>query len=161
VTYQIEDPAVIAAYTVNPLSAPVAFITQKQTASHFDPQLSATYRVNRNFVARASGGSGITVPYASLISGLPGVDLPNGANNLTYTLSPKNPQLQPETTVAYDGGLDYRMGDGGILSFDYFNNTIHNVWVTTTIPNTPTTPVPGCPTTANACQTALTINGPI
>lgn len=156
--YQIEDPA-LTALLGN--AAPVSLIKQNRTLSHFDPQFGITWRPNKDLVLRASGGSGVTVPIAGNISGFPNVDLPNGANNNTYTLSPPNPLLQPETTIAYDGGGDLRLRDGGVLSIDYFNNTIHNVFLFNNIPGTPAT-LPGCPATAGVqCQTSLLINGPI
>jgi outer membrane receptor protein involved in Fe transport len=155
--YQVEDPTLTAKYGAQ---APLSLIKQTRTVSHFDPQIGLTFRPSTGVVLRASGGTGVTLPFAGQISGLPAIDLPNGANNQTYTLTIPAPQLQPEVTVAYDLGTDIRLRDGGVFSIDFFNNTIHNVFITNLLPGDPTT-IPGCLATYNACQMAVTGNGPI
>jgi outer membrane receptor protein involved in Fe transport len=164
--YQIENPATLLAYENVPVggasTAPVDFLKQSRSFSHFDPQIGFVYRPSTNMALRASAGSGVTVPYAGQISGLANLTLANGADNFVFTYQTPNANLLPETTVAYDLGGDLRLGDAGILSIDGFDNTTHNVWVTSTVPGTPAT-VPGCqiPPAINGCQTAETFNGPI
>jgi len=156
---QVEDPNVLAAYTAGPGTAyaPVALVDRTNTVNHVDPHIGLTYRVDQNLVLRASGGSSVTLPYASIISGLGSVDRPNGANNAAYTLSLANSSLRPETTVAYDLGFDLRLRDSGIFSFDAYNNTVHNIFasVTSAIPPVASVVAPG------GYFQSQTINGPI
>jgi outer membrane receptor protein involved in Fe transport len=156
---QIEDPAVLAQYAAGPGSgyAPVALVSRTNTVNHLDPHVGFTYRVDQNLVLRANGGSSVTLPYASLISGLGSVDLPNGANNQAYTLSLANSSLRPETTVAYDLGFDYRLPDSSIFSVDAFDNTVHNIFASATVA---TAPIPGITAPGGYFQ-STTINGPI
>jgi len=154
----VEDPSVLAAYAAGPGTAyaPLSLVGRSNTVNHFDPHLGFTYRVNQNLVLRASGGSSVTLPYASIISGF-GVDLPNGANGQAYTLSVPNPALGPYTTVAYDVGFDYRLGDGGIFAFDAYDNTVHNIFASRSVATAPVSSVnaPG------GYFENSTINGPI
>ncbi|GAC1567179.1 MAG: hypothetical protein NVS2B3_03980 [Vulcanimicrobiaceae bacterium] len=156
---QVEDPIVLAAYNAGPGNAyaPVALVNRTNTVNHLDPHVGFTYRVNQELVLRASGGSSITFPYASLISGIGTVDRPNGANNQQYTLSLANSALRPETTVAYDLGLDYRLGDGGIFTLDAYDNTVHNIFASVSVP---IAPVAGFNATGGFFQ-RQPINGPI
>lgn len=156
---QVEDPSVLAAYTAGPGSgyAPVALVNRTNTVNHLDPHVGFTYRVDPNLVLRASGGSSVTLPYASVISGLGSVDRPNGANNQAYTLSLANSALRPETTVAYDFGFDYRLSDSGIFSFDAYDNTVHNIFAAVTVA---TAPVANINAPGGYFQSS-TVNGPI
>ena len=157
---QTESPALLAQYAAaNGLSgsAPVALVQEDAEVHHFDPHIGFTYRADQNIVIRATGGSSITLPYASLISGLGRIDLPNGANNGEYTLTLANSQLQPETTVTYDLGADFRLPDTSIFTIDGFDNTVHNIFasVTTSIAAIPGITAPG------GFYQSETINGPI
>ncbi|GAC1300844.1 MAG: hypothetical protein NVSMB19_08060 [Vulcanimicrobiaceae bacterium] len=156
---QIEDPSVLAAYAAGPGIgyAPVALVGRTNTVNHLDPHVGFTYRVDRNLLLRASGGSSVTLPYASLISGLGSVDRPNGANNQAYTLSLPNAELRPETTVAYNFGFDYRLSDGGVFSLDAYDNTVHNIFAAVAVA---TAPVPNINAPGGYFQSS-TVNGPI
>jgi len=143
-----EDPAVLAAYTAakSPTgAAPIALASVANVIYHLDPHVGFQYRINPDLSVRANGGSGVTLPYASLISGLGSVSLPNGANNSTYTLSLANTALRNETTIAYDLGFDQRLPGSSILSVDAYDNTIHNFFanVTTAIAPIATIAAPG------------------
>lgn len=168
---QTEDPSVLAAFGANKtvtgsngtpivipgngFAAPVALVPFSTTFSHFDPHLGLSYRATRDLALRLTAGSSIGTPYASQISGLGSVDLPNGANNQTYTLSIANPALVPETIVALDVGGDLRLPDGGILSLDVYNDRIHNAFAQQ---KTPIPPVTGFPATGTFLQ-SITLNG--
>jgi outer membrane receptor protein involved in Fe transport len=157
---QTENPAVLATYATSTGgvgSAPVALVQNYNSVHHFDPHIGFTFRADPNIVIRATGGSSITLPYASLISGIGSVDLPNGANNMAYTLTLANSGLEPETTVAYDLGTDIRLPDTSIFQVDLYDNTIHNIFanVKTTI-----APVAGITAPGGFFQSE-TINGPI
>lgn len=138
-TYQYTDPAQVAA------AAAVTYAPGKTLAGaeqsdatlltgvgshvHYDPHVQAQYRLNPNVSLRATAGSSITTPYASLVSGF-GAFRPNNTNApVTDLLTLPNVSLQPETTVAYDVGADIRARDSSVFSFDVFNNNIHNVFV--------------------------------
>jgi len=54
--------------------------------------------------------------------------VPNAAqNNGVNTIANFNPK--PETTVAYDVGLDQRPHDGGAVSTDLYDDTVHDVFL--------------------------------
>ena len=167
---QIENPAVLQAYATKPGvlnagAAPVALIPVGQTVSHYDPHLGVEYRVNRDLSLRASAGSSITQPYPGLVSGFGSVSIPNAANGGNYTNSIPNFHIKPETTVVYDAGLDQRLADGGVLSLDAYDLTIHDVFLTNTtnIGSIPGICGPGQNTSfPNAlCLQTNSINGPI
>ncbi len=97
------------------------------THTHYDPHIQAQYRLTDDISLRATAGSSITTPYAGLVSGFVKIT-PNVTPTLDVLTQP-NPQLQPETTVAYDLGMDQRMRNGSVFSIDAFDNVIHNVFV--------------------------------
>ncbi len=141
---QIEDPAVLAAFTgtaaapgLGSAYAPVALVPRTNTVNHLDPHVGFTYRVNPELNLRMSGGSSVSLPYASQISGLGSVDRPNGSNGGAYTLSLANANLRPETTIAYDFGFDYRLPDASIFSVDAYDNTVHNIFASLSLPSAP------------------------
>lgn len=161
---QIEDPAVLAAFTgtaakpgLGSAYAPVALVSRTNTVNHLDPHIGFNYRVNPSLALRLSGGSSVSLPYASQISGLGSVDRPNGSNGGAYTLSLANVNLRPETTIAYDFGFDYRLADSSILSVDAYDNTVHNIFASLALPSAPVAGIvaPG------GFFTNQVINGPI
>ena len=134
---QVEDPNVLAAYSVAPNvpgAAPVALVHVGKSRAHYDPHVGMFFRPSRDVALRATVGSSITMPYASVISGIDRVDLPNGANSQTYTLTQANPDLLPETQMSYDLGGDVRLHDGGLLSADVYDITIFDAFAANTIP---------------------------
>lgn len=134
VNAQIEDPAVRATYTAAGFAAasPVSLLTRSTNYSHYDPHVGIEYRANRNTSLRANAGSSITQPYPSLVSGFGSITIPNAANGGNYTNSIPNFNLKPETTVSYDLGLDQRLSDNGVLSFDLYDFTVHDVFLANT-----------------------------
>jgi outer membrane receptor protein involved in Fe transport len=160
---QIENPAVLIQYAGlgNSAAAPVALIPGHQNYDHYDPHAGLTYRVNPNLILRASAGSSITAPYASIVSGFGSVTQPNVAQP-NYSQSIPNFNLKPETTVAYDAGFDYRLPDGGVFSLDAYDDTVHNVFLTSTTfiaPIPGITPFPGF--TGTGFQQNNYYNGPL
>jgi outer membrane receptor protein involved in Fe transport len=128
---QIEDPNVLQAYFAmgSTNAAPVALVPRNQSYSHYDPHIGLEYRVNRNLSLRANAGSSITQPWPGIVSGFGSITIPNAANGGNYTNTIPNFSLKPETTVSYDLGFDQRMHDGGVVSFDLYDITIHDVFV--------------------------------
>jgi hypothetical protein len=135
--YLTEDPAIIAA---NPntdiLDLPLSLVGETRTVSHFDPHFGLNYRPTPSLALRFSAGSGITVPYASQVSGIPSVTNPSGTFNQEAVLEDVNPNLNPEVTVAYDLGADLAPRGGPLVKADLFDNTIHNAFVLETYPVT-------------------------
>ncbi len=134
---QVEDPNVLAAFAAAPNvpgAAPVALVHVGKTRVHYDPHFGLLYRPSRDVSLRATAGSSITMPYASVISGIDRIDLPNGANSQTYTLTQANADLLPETQVSYDLGGDIRLHDGGLFSADVYDITIFNAFAANTVP---------------------------
>ena len=164
---QIEDPNVLATFAAlgNAGAAPVALVTRTQNYSHYDPHVGLEYRVNRDLSLRANGGSAITQPWPGIVSGFGSITIPNAANGGNYTNSIPNFNLKPETTVSYDLGFDQRLHDSGILSFDLYDITIHDVFLANTtnlgtIPNT-CGPGNGGVFPNSLCLQSNQINGPI
>ena len=157
---QVEDPALLQTYAKLGTSgaAPVQFVTNKVNIAHYDPHFGLTYRFNNDAIVRATAGSSITTPYAGLISGFGSVNLPNQGNP-SYIVNLPNPSLQPETTVAYDVGADFRVNGGTLISVDAYDNTVHNVFLSniTTIP----LPVGVTLLSGGSSYQSQQINGPI
>jgi len=163
---QIENPAVLLNYAQMGLAAaaPVALVGRGQTYNHYDPHLGLEFRPTRDLSLRATAGSSITQPYPALVSGFGSVSIPNAAQS-NYVSTIPNFNLKPETTVVYDAGLDQRLSDGGVLSLDVYEQTVHDVFLTNTtnIGSIATLCGPGQnPAFLNAqCLQTNAINGPI
>jgi len=167
---QTENPALLNQYALPVASGgagtasatPVSLVGVPNSFSHYDPHLGLAFRATRDISIRASAGSSVTMPYASLISGLGSVTIPNAANNLQYTVALANTQLLFETTVAYDLGADFRVPNGAIFSLDTYDNTIHNIFMSQTSPITcPASFAPPAGTAVGGCFQSQTLNGPI
>jgi outer membrane receptor protein involved in Fe transport len=176
---QTENPAILNDFALNnctngvakgtpgcattTASAPVSLVGVPNSFSAFNPHVGLVYRANPDIALRATAGSSATMPYASLISGLGSVTIPNAANNEQYTVVLANTGLLPESTVAYDVGADFRVPNGSILSIDGFNDTVHNIFMSQTIGIT--CPAAFDPTKGGSaqggCYQSETLNGPI
>ncbi len=108
-----------------------------QTHAHLDPHLGFAYTVTPDLTIRLNGGSSETVPYAGLIAGRPSFTQPGPSNNGVGQFNFRNPNLQPETSVGYDLGLDFRNGDGGVLGGDLFYYNIYNKFISLLSQNGP------------------------
>ncbi len=135
--YLVEDPALIAANpTVDLGDLPISLVPRARSYAHNDPHFGLNYRPNSNFALRFSAGSGITVPYASQVSGLPSVGNASGTSNGEATLNNVNPNLSPESTVAYGLGADFVLPNKAQLQVDLFHNTVHDPFLLSTYPAT-------------------------
>ncbi len=128
---QQENPAFAAAQTAllapsgRTGATPVALSAIFNTASHFDPHFGLLFRPTRDLAIRFTGGSSLSIPYASLVSGFQTYS--QGATSTT--VSTPNFALLPEEVVNLDLGGDLRTPDGTVISADIYNTVIHNPWV--------------------------------
>lgn len=136
---QQESPAFLNAFTAaqtaagdapNAGLAPIVLTGFVNSASHYDPHFGFVWRPQANVAVRLTGGSSISVPYASLVSGL---TTPTSCTNGTCFTVPA-PNLLPEIVVAEDIGSDYRLKNGTVFSLDLFNDFVHNTWLQTNVP---------------------------
>lgn len=102
-----------------------------RTYQHDDPHIGLVWHPQADTAYRFTAGSAVTVPYAQLVAG---GTTATGPFTPIGTIVEKNPALQPESTAAYDLGLDHRFRDGSITTVDLFDNTIHNVFATRVTP---------------------------
>jgi hypothetical protein len=116
------------------LFGPNAEQPASRTVAHNDPHVGLNWRPSPNFAVRAAAGTGITVPYASQVSGFESVS----NDNNTQTLQTVNPNLNPEVTTAYGLGTDVVLPSRSKLSLDLFHNTIHDAFVNSTYSVPPT-----------------------
>ena len=171
IDYQFSDPNAAATaanyYVINPNNGKATSLAGAQpsdstyvkgttTHSAYNPHIQAEYRLDRNTSLRLSGGSSTTFPYAGQISGAYQLSPNSSPGGTTDSVRLTNPDLQPETTVAYDLGGDFRLRDGAVISVDGFNNVVHNVWTSLTYAgnNLPGRTVP-------LTVYSKTINGPL
>jgi hypothetical protein len=124
---QQESPAVLATYGAAGLTglAPIVLTPTTNSAAHFDPHFGLTYRASNNIDFRFNGGSSLTIPYASLVSGF--ATYAQGAASTTITAP--NYSLLPETTVTEDAGITLRSSDGAVFTGDLYNIDVHNPWI--------------------------------
>lgn len=115
----------------NPVNVPLA-----RSVNHFDPHVALTFSPSGGLSYRASFGTSVNFPYAGNVSGIPYVNLPTATAPNGTTLVEKNPTLAPEVAHAWDLGVDKRFRSGGVLSFDYVNTNVNNVFETLTSPVT-------------------------
>jgi hypothetical protein len=125
-----ESPAVLAAYapTGSTGAASITIAGIQNASSHFDPHFGLLFRPTRDLAIRFTGGSSLSIPYASLVSGFQSY-----AQGTTTTITTPNPMLMPEEVVALDLGADLRTPDGTVLSGDIYNDVIHNPWLSTKV----------------------------
>lgn len=103
----------------------------QRSITRFDPHLALTFRPHSDLSYRASWGTSSTFPYVGQLSGLAAYAQPAttlGIYSLGGTLTEKNPNLDPEQSIAYGLGVDKRFHDGSILSLDLQDSVIHNVF---------------------------------
>ncbi len=133
---QQESPAFLASFGAaqlavgDPLNlalAPIVLSPFTNGAQHYDPHFGFVWRPEANLAIRATGGSSISVPYASLVSGL--VSQTTATNGYAFTVP--DPTILPEEVVAEDLGGDYRFKNGTVVSLDIFSDFVHNVWLQT------------------------------
>ncbi|MBV8425600.1 MAG: TonB-dependent receptor, partial [Candidatus Eremiobacteraeota bacterium] len=110
-----------------------------RTVSHFDPHIALVYRPRGGLSYRLAYGTSETFPYPGQLSGLPFFQPPSATTNFQSFLLVKNPFLNPETSNAWDIGVDKRFGNGSVLGFDLQDTIIRNVFEPEVLPP----PAPG------------------
>jgi hypothetical protein len=134
---QQESPAFLAAFgaaqvaagdAINLGLAPIVLSGFVNSASHYDPHFGFVFRPTRDLSIRVTGGSSISVPYSSLVSGLT-AQSPASGGGFEFTVP--DPTIKPEIIVAEDVGGDYRTRSGAVFSVDVFNDFVHNTWLQT------------------------------
>jgi len=128
------NPKLIAEYEaagVNPayIPVPAGLSGIQNSASHYDPHLAFVFRPSRDLSLRLNGGSSISIPYASQVSGF--TQAQQGAASTTITQP--NANLLPEELVGEDFGIDYRFHNGTIFSTDFYYTIDHNPWIASKI----------------------------
>jgi outer membrane receptor protein involved in Fe transport len=93
--------------------------------SRFDPRVGLAYRPNRLFSIRASAGSAFVTPYYDLIQPTSEVK-----HSVFYPVS----QYQPETSMSYDAGFDFKYERDSLFSADFYHTTVFNRYATITEP---------------------------
>ena len=138
---QQESPAFLSSFVAAQVAAgdapniglaPIVLSGFVNSASHYDPHFGFVWRPKGNVAIRATGGSSIEVPYASIVSGLESVSGGGGSGVTEFNVP--NPNLLPEIVVAEDLGGDYRFKDGTVFSLDLFNDFVHQTWLQTQFP---------------------------
>jgi hypothetical protein len=145
---QQENPDFLASFGAQQIAAgdpinlglaPIVLSPFINGAEHYDPHFGFVWRPEANLAIRLTGGSSISVPYASLVSGL--VSQTTATNGYAFTVP--DPNILPEEIVAEDLGGDYRLKNGTVFSLDIFSDFVHNTWLQT---QTAIPPPPGYPT---------------
>jgi Carboxypeptidase regulatory-like domain/TonB-dependent Receptor Plug Domain/TonB dependent receptor len=131
--------------------APIVLSPFINGSSHYDPHFGFVWRPTGNLTLRATAGSSISVPYASLVSGL--VSQTTATNGYAFTVP--DPNILPEEIVAEDLGGSYRTKNGTVASLDVFSDFVHNTWLQTQIA---IPPPPGYATNVSYFQ-EINLNG--
>jgi len=95
--------------------------------SHIDPHVAFVWRPHPNQSLRVAAGTSTTYPFIGDLSGASGYQPPASGFSgglLTY----KTPTLQPEHSIAYSIGDDYRLHYGAVVSLDITDTVVHNVF---------------------------------
>ena len=122
---------------VLPVGNPIAFIPVNSStlvglqngATHYDPHFAFVYRPSRELAIRFNGGSSISIPYASQVSGFS----QRQQSAISTTVTQPNGSLLPEEIVAEDLGADYRFKRGAVISADVYNIIAHNPWISSKV----------------------------
>ncbi len=115
-----------------PGSSTVNTVKLGRSVNHLDPHVALTFSPSGGLSYRASFGSSVNFPYAGNVSGSAYIQQPTATAPLGTTLVQKNPFLSPEVAHSWGLGVDKRLHDGSVLSFDYLNMNITNVFETLT-----------------------------
>jgi hypothetical protein len=115
----------------------VPFVGSAVTANHLDPHVGFVYRTDDATWVRLVYGSSVYGPGSTLVSGRTTYTPPAASNNNQGLLTTVNPNLRPETTVAYGLGVDHRFAEGTVASLDLYDDTIHNKFLSFTATGSP------------------------
>jgi hypothetical protein len=92
-----------------------------------DPHIALVWRPKSNQSYRLAWGTSTTFPFIGDLSGAPVYQPPGGgygAGLYTY----KTPTLDPEHSLAFSAGGDYRFANNSLVSLDLSDTTVHNVF---------------------------------
>lgn len=116
-----------------------------RNSTRFDPHVAFVFQPASSISYRFAAGTSASYPYASQVSGVPFITKPS-ATAPYGQLTQKNPGLDPESAFSVDLGMDKRFGNGSVLSFDFLDTRVKNVFETIITPqNGPIDPVSGNP----------------
>ena len=120
------------------------------THTYTAPRLAFTYHPEQNTVYRFSAGGGVAPPYMGQLSGdaLPTSwsNIIGGVPSLGYILNANNGELSPETSFAYDFGMDHRIVRSLAFTGDIYFTQLHNLFLPETSLLTPAEATAlGCP----------------
>jgi outer membrane receptor protein involved in Fe transport len=91
---------------------------------------------------RLAVGSSTTFPFVGQVSGLATYETPACSLGPPFadggTLTQKNPNLNPETSIAYAAGADHRFKNNSVISADVQETLVHGVFeqLTSVVPST-------------------------
>jgi outer membrane receptor protein involved in Fe transport len=121
--------------TGNPVAGPdFGYVLQAlgRSVTKFDPKIAFVYHPNSNLAVRLATGGAATFPFPGQLSGIPTYQSPAISLGVPFagggTLIEKNPNLNPETSWAYSGGVDYRFSNKSLLSLDGVQTIVHGVF---------------------------------
>jgi hypothetical protein len=141
---QLANPANTTSTALAPLN---------RTVTSFDPHVALVFRPSNNSSIRVAWGTSTTFPFVGQVSGLATYETPAQSLGPPFagggTLTEKNPNLNPEHSIAYTLGGDVRLKNSQTVSLDLNQTVIHGVFEQLTselILNTPNTINPGTPT---------------
>ena len=125
-----------------------------RTVSHFDPHGAFVIRPDANNSIRIAAGTSTTFPFVGQVSGLATFEPPACSLGAPFadggTLTEKNPNLNPETSIAYDVGADHKFSNSSVVSVDLQETVVHGVFanITSAVPSaSPNLCLPGQPST--------------
>jgi outer membrane receptor protein involved in Fe transport len=118
---------------VDPSSGAITEIGLQRSVARFDPHIALVFRPTTKTSYRAAYGTSETFPFIGDVSG-PASFIPPYYPYTAGVVSQKNPNLQPEQSLAYSLGVDHRFKNGAVLSLDAVRTNVHNVFqqITTT-----------------------------
>jgi outer membrane receptor protein involved in Fe transport len=128
---QLADPSNTQSTALAPLN---------RTISHFDPHVAFVLRPNTNTSVRLATGTSTTFPFVGQVSGLATYEEPACSLGPPFadggTLTEKNPNLNPETSIGYSAGADFKLKNNSVLSVDLLDTVVHGVFeqLTTEVP---------------------------
>jgi hypothetical protein len=103
-----------------------------RTISHSDPHAAFVIRPDAADSIRVAAGTSTTFPFVGQVSGLSVYEPPACSLGAPYadggTLTEKNPNLNPETSIAYDVGGDHRFSNNSTVSVDLEETVVHGVF---------------------------------
>jgi outer membrane receptor protein involved in Fe transport len=100
----------------------------QRSVSRFDPHVALAYRPTANWALRAAAGTSETFPFIGDVSGTAAYQPPAFSQYTAGIITQKNPNLQPEYSIAYSLGADHRFGTRSVLSLDLQDTIVHNVF---------------------------------